>query len=430
VLLRRAFPALLAAAAVLAACSDDAPVPTASPTVVLTASPTVEATPGATASPTPAPTVATTPTATPEVTATTPAAFGPIATEAVLGGRAFERPIEVISTGAAGELWVADQRGDIRAYQSDGDQIRVVLDIRERVRRSGNEEGLLSVTLDPQFASNRHLWVYYSAEPGVRRTRLARFEVSEGVAAAASELVVLEVSQPYGNHNGGTVRFGPDGMLYLSLGDGGSGGDPLGNGQNLETLLGSVLRIDVREASKERPYVVPVDNPFVGNADARDEIWAYGLRNPWRMAFDDTTGALWLGDVGQSSAEEIDIIERGANYGWNRFEGFACFDRDRGCDREGLTMPVFNYSHPDFGRGACSVTGGVVYRANRVPQIANAYIFGDFCSGDLWAIAADAPDGAEIIAEGFGGLASFALDADGEVLLLRFNEPILRIVSP
>ena len=176
--------------------------------------------------------------------------------------------------------------------------------------------------------------------------------------------------------------------------------------------------------------MVPADNPFVSDPDARDEIWAYGLRNPWRMAFDGATGTLWLGDVGQSAAEEIDIIERGANYGWNRFESFACFDRDAGCDRTGLTMPVASYSHPEFGRGVCSVTGGVVYRANRVEQIATAYLFGDFCSGELWAVAADAPEDAQLIASGFGGLVSFAFDADGEVLLLRFNEPILRIVSP
>lgn len=426
--LRRALPALLAAAALLAACSGDGEAtPAATPTPTA-ASPTTEATPTLTASPTATPTVEAT--ATPRATATTPAGFGPIATEPIIGGRAFERPIELIATAAAGEFWVADQRGDIRAFAADGDELRAVLDIRDRVRRSGNEEGLLSMTLDPEFEANGHLWLYYSPAPGVRRTRLARFEVSGGVADPASELVVLEVTQPYGNHNGGTIRFGPDGMLYLSLGDGGSGGDPLGNGQSLETLLGSVLRLDVRDASEERPYTVPADNPFVDDPGARGEIWAYGLRNPWRMAFDAATGALWLGDVGQSSAEEIDIIERGANYGWNRFEGFGCFDREQGCDRDGLTMPVFNYSHPDFGRGACSVTGGVVYRANRVPEIANAYLFGDFCSGDLWAIAADAPDDAQAIAEGLDGLASFALDADGEVLLLRFNEPILRIVSP
>ena len=446
--IRRALPALLLLAALsLVACnSEDDPSPTpeitsnASPEATTTAAPTPTSTASPTSEPTATPTAtATTPaTATPSAsaspepsgTAETPGTFGPIGGEPILGGRVLDRPIEAITTAQPGEIWIADQRGDIRAYSANGDEQGVVLDIRDEVSRSGNEEGLLSMALDPEFAMNGHLWVYYSVDPGVRRTRLARFEVSDGVADRGSELVVLEVAQPFGNHNGGAIRFGPDGMLYLGLGDGGSGGDPLGNGQNPETLLGSVIRIDVSSATTAEPYAVPPDNPFVGDANGRDEIWAYGLRNPWRMVFDQTSGALWLADVGQSSAEEIDVIERGGNYGWNRFEGFRCFDSDAGCDRRGVEEPVFNYPHPAFGTGNCSVTGGVVYRANRVAEIANAYVFADFCTGDIWAIEADGPNDADVIAEGFGRIASFALDADGEVLLLRFGDPILRIVSP
>jgi glucose/arabinose dehydrogenase len=304
----------------------------------------------------------------------------------------------------------------------------VVLDIRQQVSRSGNEEGLLSVALDPAFVDGGHLWVYYNVSPGTRRTRLARFDVSGGVADPSSELVILEVAQPFSNHNGGSIRFGPDGMLYLGLGDGGSGGDPLGNGQNRETLLGTVIRLDVSDASAATPYRIPTDNPFVDESAARGEIWAYGLRNPWRMAFDPVSGALWLGDVGQSSAEEINVIERGGNYGWSRFEGFLCFGTT-GCDRSGVEDPLYNYGH-DFGTGRCSVTGGLVYRANRVPEIANAYLFADFCSGDIWAMDADQRTDADLVGEEFGSISSFAYDTDGEVLLLRFGASILRIVSP
>jgi glucose/arabinose dehydrogenase len=433
---RRALLALLLGGTLLfAGCDGDGaaestPEPTSNgstPTATMTAPDPANGT----ATPDATPTSATgTSTAMPTATATTPPEFGPVSTEAILGGRAFDRPVELIANAVPGEIWVVDQRGDIRSFDTAGEPAGVVLDIRDRVSRRGSEEGLLSAALDPEFASNGHLWVYYSVQPGVRRTRLARIEVSDAVADPGSELAVLEVTQPFGNHNGGSIRFGPDGMLYLSLGDGGSGGDPLGNGQNRETLLGSVLRIDVRDASEATPYAVPADNPFLDEPDARDEIWAYGFRNPWRMSFDAATGALWLGDVGQSSAEEIDLVERGGNYGWNRFEGFACFNRESGCDREGLTQPVFNYTHPDFGRGVCSVTGGVVYRANRVGQIANAYVFGDFCSGQIWAIDADAPDGAQLLAEGLGFIASFAHDADGEVLVLIHGAPIVRIVAP
>jgi glucose/arabinose dehydrogenase len=289
---RRALPALLfVSALLLGGCNGDDDGPTPEPTPA--ASATVTATASPDGSPTATPTTPSTPsptaTATPSPSPINADRFGAVGIEPILGGLAFDRPVEAIADAVPGELWVADQRGDIRSFNEAGDPAGTVLDIRDRISRRGNEEGLLSVALDPAFATNGHLWVYYSAQPGVRRTRLARFDVSGGVADPASELVVFELTQPYGNHNGGAVRFGPDGMLYLSLGDGGSGGDPLGNGQNLQTLLGSVLRLDVRDASEATPYVVPADNPFLDDPDARDEIWAYGLRNPWRMSFDAAT---------------------------------------------------------------------------------------------------------------------------------------------
>ena len=243
--------------------------------------------------------------------------------------------------------------------------------------------------LDPQFAANGWLWLYYSvdrsAEPGPRRTRLSRFSVDAErgplAADAGSELVILEVEQPYSNHNGGAIRFGPDGMLYLGLGDGGSAGDPRGNGQNLGTLLGSIIRINVRDASTAAPYGIPPDNPFADTPGARGEIWAYGLRNPWRMAFD-SAGRLWVGDVGQQALEEVDVAERGRNYGWNRLEGTRCFRPSSGCDREGTTPPVAEY-----GRSlGCSVTGGVVYEGPGAPSLAGSYLFADYCSGRVWAL--------------------------------------------
>ena len=207
-----------------------------------------------------------------------------------------------------------------------------------------------------------------------------------------SELVILEIPQPAGNHNGGQLAFGPDGYLYVGLGDGGRGGDPFGNGQDLGTLLGSILRIDVSEASPTRPYQVPGDNPFVGITGALGEIWAYGLRNPWRFSFDSQYGdsgygdsesaRLWVGDVGQNNREEVDLVQKGLNYGWNVMEGTACFSPQTGCDQTGLELPVAEYGR----EGGCSIIGGYVYRGRLIPSLYGAYVFGDFCSGSVWGI--------------------------------------------
>ena len=348
-------------------------------------------------------------------------------------GREFERPVELGAYPAgpdAGEsVFVAEQDGRVYVLHEGGEAL--LLDIRPRVSRAGNEEGLLSVALDPQFAANGWLWLYYSvdrsADPGPRRTRLSRFSVDAErnplAAGADSELVILEVEQPYSNHNGGAIRFGPDGMLYLGLGDGGSAGDPRGNGQNLETLLGSIIRIDVRDASAAAPYGIPPDNPFVDTPGARGEIWAHGLRNPWRMAFD-SAGRLWVGDVGQRALEEIDVVERGGNYGWNRLEGTRCFRPSSGCDREGATPPVAEY-----GRSlGCSVTGGVVYEGQDLPSLAGSYLFADYCSGRVWAL--ERTGGAVVeVARSSRQVASFGTDARGEVYLLTFGGAILRIAA-
>ena len=223
------------------------------------------------------------------------------------------------------------------------------LDIRDRVSSRGSEEGLLGLALDP--GDDNHLYVYYSAS-GPRRSVVSRFRYGKTVGPD-SELVILEVEQPYRNHNGGQIAFGPDGYLYIGLGDGGSAGDPQNNGQDTATLLGSILRIDVSESTAEQPYTVPPDNPFA-NGGGRPEIWAYGLRNPWRFSFDRETGDLWTGDVGQNEWEEIDIIEKGGNYGWNVLEGNHCFRPRDNCDRQGRIPPVHEYS---LDGEPCSVIG-------------------------------------------------------------------------
>ena len=330
------------------------------------------------------------------------------------------------ATGGRAGYFVAEQDGVLHEVAANG-AATPILDLRDRVSRAGNEEGLLSVALDPAFAANRRVWAYYAAA-NPRRTVLARFtrEAGSGTIDRGSQAVVLEVAQPFPNHKGGAIRFGPDGMLYLGLGDGGSAGDPNGNGQNLGALLGKIIRIDVRNSTADRPYAVPLDNPFVDRAGARGEIWAYGLRNPWRMSFDSATGWLWAGDVGQDAVEEIDVIGRGANFGWNVVEGDRCYRPSTGCDRTGFTPPVIAYAHAE---GRCSIVGGVVYRGARVPEIAGAYLYGDTCSGEVWAVNAANPRNPVRIATGARALASFGIDADGEVTLLAFGQSIRRITS-
>ncbi|MYD65062.1 MAG: PQQ-dependent sugar dehydrogenase [Chloroflexi bacterium] len=407
----------------------------ARPTATATTGP-APATPEATASPEPTspPAEATTAaTATPDATATPRPTAEPLAVrlEEVFGGREFDRPIEVgaYPVGPAGSgpgLFVAEQEGRILVLHPDGDDAVELLDISEQVSRVGNEEGLLSVALDPRFDETGHLWVYYSVRGTPRMTRLARFTVDPGDplrVEPGSELVILEVEQPYSNHNGGAIRFGPDGMLYLGYGDGGSGGDPRGHGQNLATLLGAIIRIDVRFAAERAPYAIPAGNPFLGIQGARPEIWAYGLRNPWRMAFDPVTGDLWAADVGQREVEEIDRIEPGGNYGWNILEGTRCFQPEEGCDARGTVLPVAEYGH-NLG---CSVTGGVVYRGEAIPALVGHYLFADYCSGRLWAMPVDG--GAIVELDRLPAeVASLGTDADGEVYVLTFGGAVLRIV--
>jgi len=324
---------------------------------------------------------------------------------------------------------VVSQAGTVVTFRNvpDVESFDLLLDIRDRVNRASNEEGLLGLAFDPDYAKNREFYVFYSAS-GPRRSVVSRFITGEdGRADPSGEAVILEIEEPYPNHNGGMIGFGPDGMLYIGIGDGGSSGDPHGNGQNPETFLGSVLRILPQSARQGDSYSVPGTNPFVGSAEGRPEIWAYGFRNPWRFSFDSVTGDLWLGDAGEDRIEEIDIVERGGNYGWSRLEGSLCFAPRQGCETEGATGPVVEYDHT-LG---CSVTGGYVYRGDSIPWLNGAYLYGDFCSGRIWGFKVF--DGEVVsnlqIADTDVHITSFGRDAAGELYVTGFEGGVYRIVD-
>jgi glucose/arabinose dehydrogenase len=290
-------------------------------------------------------------------------------------------------------------------------------DLSNYVGGGGNEEGLLSATFSPDFQNDGRIYVYYT-QGAPAPTVLSRFQVSGGAMNTGSETRILEVPDFAGNHNGGRILFGPDGFLYLSLGDGGGGGDPQENGQNLDSLLGKVLRLNVTGQDR---YSVPTDNPFVGGGGL-DEIWAYGFRNPWRFSFDRATGSLWLGDVGQATFEEVDLVVKGGNYGWDCFEGPVQFEPD-GCPNEGFQPPRAAYGTHDSG--SCSVTGGYVYRGGLLPELNGRYIYGDYCSGIIWALDSGNP-GAQpvILLDSDEQISSFYELPEGELLVLTFGGTI------
>ncbi len=346
--------------------------------------------------------------------------------EPLLAGMEFESPTNFVQH-PDGRLLVTEQGGQILEFQETALRQEHVsytdfLDIRDRVSDRGWEEGLLGLALNPH--DERQIFVYYSAA-NPRRSVVSRFSGSLS-ANPDSELVILEIEQPYPNHNGGQLAFGPDGYLYIGLGDGGSAGDPQRNGQDTSTLLGTTLRIDVSEATAEQPYAIPLDNPFA-DGSGRPEIWAYGLRNPWRFSFDRETGELWAGDVGQNRWEEIDIIQRGGNYGWNAMEGNHCFRPPDNCQREGMIPPVWEYPLED---DACSVIGGYVYRGAAIPWLTGVYVYGDFCTGQVFGLRREGTDFTNhLLADTGLRIASFGQDNDGELYLLSQGEGIFRLVE-
>ncbi|MDZ7269045.1 MAG: PQQ-dependent sugar dehydrogenase [candidate division KSB1 bacterium] len=343
----------------------------------------------------------------------------------------FTRPVDLQHAGdGSNRLFVVEQAGVIRVFPHTPGVAAAdtFLDIRGRVNDSGNEEGLLGLAFHPNYESNGFFYVNYTAA-NPRRTVIARYRVSAGNpnrAEAASEFILLTINQPYENHNGGQLAFGPhDGYLYIGMGDGGSGGDPQNNGQDRRTLLGDLLRIDVDNPSGGRNYGIPADNPFVGNTSGyREEIFAWGFRNPWRFSFDPQTGWLWLADVGQNSREEIDIVEKGKNYGWRIMEGKNCYDPPSGCNQSGLALPIW-----DYGRSSgASVTGGYVYRGTRVAPLVGAYIYGDFVSGRIWALRYDGvnPPNNSLLIDTNLNIASFGVDQNNELYLCAFDGRLYR----
>ena len=324
--------------------------------------------------------------------------------------------------------WLATQRGTIYRFRNQPgvDSWEIVVELGDKVDDDPNEGGLLGMAFHPDFATNGQVYLDYTAPSTTAEltTTVSRFTSSDGATLdLASEQILLTVDQPYGNHNGGHVVFGPDGYLYIGLGDGGFAGDPQGNGQNTNTLLGSILRIDVDGGS---PYAIPPDNPFAAGGGA-PEIYAWGLRNPWRFSFDPLNGDLWVGDVGQDTLEEIDVVERGGNYGWNTMEGDACHDPVADCDPTGLQPPIAVLPHTG---GDQSITGGVVYRGALIPALQGLYVFADYVSGRLYSVTYDPVTGApvtELLLETGRKFTHFAHGLDGEVYLLDHNSGIWRL---
>jgi glucose/arabinose dehydrogenase len=420
-----------------------------------------EASPGGEPSPVPSPTATGAPTASPPAPTPTPAssplasppATGPSATDpsptqpspAATPPTSFdaarvELELEEYVSGlsaltflthagdGSGVLYAVEQRGLVVAIEPGGAvREQPLLDIRDRVR-DGGEQGLLGLAFHPDYDLTGRIFVDYTDLNG--DTVVSEFAVDGQSADPASERIVLQIDQPFGNHNGGMVAFGPDGYLYISTGDGGGAGDPLEAGQDLGSLLGAILRIDVDGAE---PYAIPPDNPHVGASGARPEIWARGLRNPWRFSFDRQTGDLFIADVGQNRWEEINAEpagEGGRNYGWNVMEGPECFAVED-CDTSGLTSPVAWYP---LDAGNCAVTGGYVYRGEEHPVLAGGYLFADFCAGRVWALdaglaleAGEAPM-TQLLESGFDP-STFGEDEAGELYLGGQGGQILRLTA-
>ncbi len=337
-----------------------------------------------------------------------------------------KRPVQILARADQPNLlYVLEQPGRVVMLDrtaTEATEPKVFLDLRPEVRMKNNEEGLLSMAFSPEVAQDRRFYLYYSAS-SPRRSVLSSFLIGDdGLADPDSETVLMEIPQPFGNHNGGTVLVGPDGMLYLSVGDGGAANDPMNHAQDLSTLLGTVLRIDPSQADGRRAYSIPADNPFVDHAEARPEIWAYGLRNIWRMSFDPETGELWAGDVGQNKYEEVDIVRSGGNYGWRIREGGHPFRSDESApDGVELIEPVVDYPRSD----GISITGGHVYRGSARPEAVGTYLYADYRSGRIWGIRADDGEltaGPVQVARLRNQLiASFGEDAQGELWICTFD---------
>ena len=333
------------------------------------------------------------------------------------------RPVDIKSANdGSGRLFIIEKFGAIRIYENGELLESPFLDIADRVNDTGNEMGLLGLAFHPDYKQNGFFYVNYTGESG--NTFISRFHATDNFADPASEKILLTVDQPFKNHNGGALAFGPDSYLYIGLGDGGSADDPHGNGQNLNTLLGKILRIDVNNGD---PYSVPADNPFV-SADAKPEIWGYGLRNPWRFSFDNVNGDFYIGDVGQDTWEEIDYVpfgQSGLNFGWKYYEGNHDFIGENPPATLHLTFPVAEYNHAE----GCSVTGGYVYRG-AMPEWNGIYLYGDYCSGKISALyLSDAGWQSQVMFETDMNITSFGQDESGEIYFASDNGSVYHLAK-
>ena len=357
-------------------------------------------------------------------------ALGEMELERVFADLRFSSSLHLTHAGdGSNRLFVVERSGTVRAFEeSNPTETNVFIDLRDRVRTPSGETGLLSIAFHPRHRMNGLFYVFYTT--GDLVTRVTEFSVHSDDPLRgdpASERILLDVDQPAGNHNGGQIAFGLDGYLYIGLGDGGGSDDVFNNGQDPTTLLGAILRIDVDGREGDLAYAIPSDNPFDGRQGRRREIWAWGLRNPWRFGFDRLTGQLWAGDVGQNDWEEVNLIERGGNYGWNTMEGAHCFDPPAGCDSSNLVGPVYAYDH-SVGR---SVTGGHVYRGPRLVRLQGTYIYGDFVNKQVWGLRHQ-PDGQvenKLLALSPSSIASFGESEEGEVYIVGFDGAIYRLVE-
>lgn len=352
----------------------------------------------------------------------------PLTLETVATG--FTSPLDLQQPNdSSGRLFVVQQGGTIRIIQNGQTLPQPFLDINAKIA-TGGEMGLLGLAFHPAFQINRRFFInYVRNSAGQIQSVIAEYlasAVNANLADPASERILLTVNQTgnFSNHKAGQLAFGPDGMLYFGLGDGGGGGDPFGNGQNTSTLLGKVMRIDVNSLSPGLQYGVPPDNPFVAGGGL-PEIWALGFRNPWRFSFDRATGRLFMADVGQDSFEEIDLVQKGGNYGWNIMEGTHCFSPPSGCNQTGLTPPIVEYSHAE----GSAVIGGFVYRGQDLPTLRGAYIFGDFGSGTIWGLTenpANTWTRSVLLRTGMN-ISSFGQDQNGELYVVDFSGSIRRM---
>jgi glucose/arabinose dehydrogenase len=349
----------------------------------------------------------------------------PLTLNSVVSG--LTNPVDLqFPNDGTGRFFVVQQPGSIRVGSNGALLATPFLDISSKVHFSG-EMGLLGLAFHPQFTQNRKFYVHYDQLMGSQiQSVIAEYQISAAdpsQADPASERVLLTINQPFGNHKGGQIAFGPDGFLYIGLGDGGSENDPQGNGQNLQTLLAKMLRIDVDHTSSGLQYAIPADNPFA-NGGGLPEIWAYGLRNPWRFSFERGTGRLFAGDVGQNKYEEIDILQRGGNFGWNVMEGMHCFNPSTGCNMTGLVLPIAEYDHTEGD----AVMGGYVYKGTTIPNLPGAYIFSDFGSGAIWELTESSGiwTRTKLLSSG-RSVSSFGQDVAGEIYVVDYSGNILKL---